>query len=137
MARPENRVYVGVLSLAMVSELAGSGKLKILALAGSRRAPSAPDIPTAAELGFPELVLVGGHGLFARTSTPPELRDRVVQEVREALNEPTAAQRIANLGFVLQATAPDEFAAFLDRETERVADLVRHLGPKARARNTQ
>ena len=61
----------------------------------------------------------------------------MVQEVREALNEPTAAQRIANLGFVLQATAPDEFAAFLDRETERVADLVRHLGPKARARNTQ
>jgi tripartite-type tricarboxylate transporter receptor subunit TctC len=68
---------------------------------------------------------------------PPAPRDRVVRDVREVLNEPTQAQRIATLGFVLRATGPDEFAAFLDRETERVAALVLQLGPKARARNTQ
>jgi tripartite-type tricarboxylate transporter receptor subunit TctC len=131
----ENRIQVGVLSLAMVSELARNGKLKILALVSSRRAPSAPDIPTATELGFPELVLFGGHGLFARTSLPPELRARVVRDARDVLNEPTEAQRVANLGFVLRATGPDEFVAFLDRETERVAALVRQLGPRARGRN--
>lgn len=133
----ENRIQIGILSLAMVSELARSGKLKILALASSRRAPSAPDIPTAAELGFPELVLVGGHGLFARTSLLPELRAGVVRDVREVLNEPIGAQRIADLGFVMRATGPDEFAAFLDQETVRMAALVRQLGPKARGRNPQ
>ncbi len=132
----ENRIQVGVLSLALVIELARSGKLKILTLASSRRAPIAPDIPTAAELGFPELLAIGGHGLFARTTMPPELRERVVREVRDVLNAPAEAQRIAELGFVLRATGPQEFAAFLDRETERVAALVRQLGPKARARST-
>lgn len=133
----ENRIQVGVLSLAMVSELARQRKLKILALVSSRRAPSAPDIPTATELGFPELILFGGHGLFARTSLPPESRARLLRDAREVLNEPLAAQRIASLGFVLRATDPDEFGAFLDRETERVAALVRQLGPKARGRNPQ
>jgi tripartite-type tricarboxylate transporter receptor subunit TctC len=75
----ENRIQVGVLSLSMVKELARDGKLKILALVSSRRAPSAPDIPTASELGFPELALFGGHGLFARTSLAPELRAQVVR----------------------------------------------------------
>jgi tripartite-type tricarboxylate transporter receptor subunit TctC len=133
----ENRIQIGVLSLAMVSELAREGKLKILALVSSRRAPSAPEIPTAAELGFPELVLFGGHGLFARTSLSAESRARVVRDAREVLNGPAAAQRISNLGFVLRATEPGEFEAFLDRETERVAALVRQLGPKARGRNPQ
>jgi tripartite-type tricarboxylate transporter receptor subunit TctC len=133
----ENRIQVGVLSLAMVSELAREGKLKILALVSSRRAPSAPEIPTAVELGFPEVVLFGGHGLFARTSLPPASRAGVVRDAREVLNEPGAAQRIASLGFVLRATEPDEFETFLDRETERVAALVRQLGPKARGRSPQ
>lgn len=131
----ENRIQVGILSLAMVGELAQSGKLKILALASSERAPRAPDIPSAAELGFPELVVVGGHGLFARTTMQPELREQVLRDVRDVLNEPEAAARIAKMGFVVRATDPSEFSAFLERETERVDMLVRKLGPEARARN--
>jgi tripartite-type tricarboxylate transporter receptor subunit TctC len=130
----ENRIQVAVVSLALVLELARSGKVKVLALASSGRAPIAPDIATGAELGFPELLAVGGHGLFARTSMPPELREQVVRDVREVLTAPAEARRIAELGFVLRATGPAEFAAFLDRETDRVAALVRQLGPKARAR---
>jgi tripartite-type tricarboxylate transporter receptor subunit TctC len=133
----ENRIQVGVLSLAMTSELAREGKLKILALASPSRAPGALDIPTAAELGFPELIVFAGHGLFARPGISPEVRERVLRDMREVLKEPATAQRVVNLGFVLRATGSDEFAAFLDGETSRVAGLVRRLGPRARARTTQ
>jgi tripartite-type tricarboxylate transporter receptor subunit TctC len=131
----ENRIQVGVLSLALVIELARSGKVKILALTSQGRAPIAPEIPTATELGFPELSTFGGHGLFARTSMPPEQRERVLRDVREVLTAPAEAQRIAELGFVLRATGPREHAEFLERETDRIAALVRELGPKARARS--
>ena len=130
----ENRIQVGVLSLALVIELARSGKVKILALTSQGRAPIAPEIPTATELGFPELSTFGGHGLFARTTLAPELREQLVRDARDVLNTPAAAQRIAELGFVLRATGPQEHAEFLERETDRIAALVRELGPKARAR---
>ncbi len=133
----ENRIQVAVLSLGMVSELARDGKLKILGLASTQRAPSAPDIPTAAEQGFPELTLTGGHGLFGRTTLPLEVREGVLRDLREVVNAPTAAARIASLGLVLRATGPGEFTAFLDRDTEEIAALVRRLGPKARPRTTQ
>jgi tripartite-type tricarboxylate transporter receptor subunit TctC len=132
----ENRIQVAVVSLALVAELARNGKVKVLVIASAGRAPIAPDIPSAAELGFPELVTVGGHGLYARTGIAPEMREQLVRDAREVVTAPAEAQRIAELGFVLRATGPQEFAAFLDRETNRVAALVRQLGPKARARNT-
>lgn len=133
----ENRIHIGVLSLAMVNGLAQNGKLKILALASSRRAPIAPDMPTASEAGFPELLVVGGHGLFARTSMSLELRDQIVRDVREVMSQPPAAERVTTLGFVLRLSGSAEHQAFLDVETERVAALVRKLGPKARARVIQ
>jgi tripartite-type tricarboxylate transporter receptor subunit TctC len=131
----ENRIQVAVLSLPLVGELARSGKVKILALASQGRAPIAPEIPTATELGFPELITFGGHGLFARPTLAPELREQLLRDARDVLNTPATAQRIAELGFVLRATGPQEYAAFLERETDRIAALVRELGPKARARS--
>lgn len=133
----ENRIQVAVLSLGMVGELARDGKLKILGLASTQRAPSAPDIPTATEQGFPELTLTGGHGIFARTAMPLEVREGVLRDLREVVNESTVAARIESLGFVLRATGPEEFASILDRNTEEVAALMRRLGPKARLRITQ
>jgi tripartite-type tricarboxylate transporter receptor subunit TctC len=130
----ENRIQVGVLALAVVNELARSGKVKILALTNQGRAPIAPEIPTATELGFPELIIFGGLGLFARSTLAPELREQLLRDARDVLNAPAAAQRITELGFVLRATGPQEHAEFLERETDRIAALVHELGPKARAR---
>jgi tripartite-type tricarboxylate transporter receptor subunit TctC len=129
----QNRIQIGVLSLALVRELARSGKLNVLALASRERAPAEPTIPTAAELGRGELLVLGGHGIYAHDAMPAPLRDRIAQDVLEALADPALAARIAELGFILRPQAPTAYRAFLASETQRMQALIHGLGARVHA----
>ena len=133
----QNRIQIGVLSLALVRELARNGKLNILALASRERAPAEPTIPTATELGRGGLLVLGGHGIYARDTMPAPVRDRITQDVLEALDDPALAARIAELGFKLHPEAPAVYRAFLASETQRMQALVLALGAKAHTPNAR
>ena len=78
----EGRISLVSTGLVPLLPLARAGKVNILALTNRDRSPAAPDIPTATELGFPDLAAAGFQGFFGWHDMPDALRDRIAADVR-------------------------------------------------------
>jgi tripartite-type tricarboxylate transporter receptor subunit TctC len=129
----EGRVHVAVVPMAFALGQIRAGKVKALAVTNSMRTPAAPDIPTAAEAGYPSIAFGGLLGLFGPRDMPFVLRDRIAADVRTLLKEPDIAQRLTNFGLVARGTTPAEFEAILDEQRAKWAAiaLAHDIKPKA------
>ncbi|MFM1988158.1 MAG: hypothetical protein RJA99_1115 [Pseudomonadota bacterium] len=107
------------------------GKLRALALAGDRRWPSLPELPTVAEQGFPGFMTGSWQGVLAPAGTPAAAIARLAAEFEKALAVPEVSQRLTAQGAEPRTGPPAEFAAFLKADTERWAQLVKETGIKA------
>lgn len=86
------------------------GRLRPLAVLGAERSDVLPDVPTYAELGFPEMGTGGWFGIVAPAGTPPQVVQRLNDAVRKATADPTFQKRAAEAGGTLMVNSPDEFA---------------------------
>ena len=84
----EARVQIYEAALAIVQPQIQAGKIKVLALTNSARAPVVPEIPTVAEAGFPGLTIDGLSGLFGPARMPIELRERIAADIRAVSTDP-------------------------------------------------
>ena len=128
----EGRVQVAVVPMAFALGQLRAGKIKALAVTNSMRTPAAPDIPTAAEAGYPDISFGGLLGLFGPRDMPLALRDRIAADVRAFLQEPDVAQRLTNAGLVGRGTTPAQFAEILDEQRAKWAAIARehNIKPK-------
>ncbi len=106
-----------------------TGKLRMLAVAGERRHPDYPDVPTLEEAGI-KGVDGGPHfGLYAPAGTPRRVIERLNGEVQKVLNEPVVRERFAALAIDMAGPmTPDAFAAYVKAESERYSKLIPGLG---------
>ena len=95
------------------------GRLKALAVGSPVRLPVLPDVPTLAELGFPEANLVSTFGLFAPRGLPPERLQLINAIVNEALRQPEIRTRILDVSNLPTGGSPADFAARIAKERER------------------
>jgi tripartite-type tricarboxylate transporter receptor subunit TctC len=98
-----------------------AGKIKAYAVTAKARTPAAPEIPTAAEAGYPMEVSMW-HGLWAPKGTPPEIITRLNAAVITALQDPDIRRRLEDLGQDIPTAAemaPATFAAFQKEEYAR------------------
>jgi tripartite-type tricarboxylate transporter receptor subunit TctC len=130
----EDRVQVYSSALAIVRPQVEAGKIKLLAMADSVRAPSEPNVPTIAEAGYPSLVLDGLVGLFGPPGMPLELRERIAADIR-AVADSTVADRLALTGQIMNIGGPQEFAKSVDEQRAEVASFAAELGIKPLAGN--
>jgi tripartite-type tricarboxylate transporter receptor subunit TctC len=121
----EGRIEVFLSALATVLPQVGGGKIKVLALTNRERAPALPDVPTAAEAGFPTLQYDGLVGLFANSEMPIELRDRIARDVRAVIADPSVAMRIAATGQIVSPGTPTEFANSIAEQQASFAVIAR------------
>lgn len=75
-----------------------AGKVKVLAVSGSKRIPLAPDVPTFVELGFPQLGVNGWFGVIARAGTPPDLVKRVAEDIGKVVALPDVRAKLIRGG---------------------------------------
>jgi tripartite-type tricarboxylate transporter receptor subunit TctC len=123
----EGRVQVYEASLAIVRPQMQSGKIKELAVVNTVRAPTLPDLPTAAEAGFPGLTLDGLVGLFGPSDMPLELRQRIASDIR-AVADKTFEDRLTTTGQLMNIGGPDEFGKSIDAQRAQVAAYAKELG---------
>ncbi|HEX4041741.1 MAG TPA: tripartite tricarboxylate transporter substrate binding protein [Xanthobacteraceae bacterium] len=123
----EGRVQVYEASLAIVRPQLQSGKIKLLAVTNQVRAPSAPDVATAKELGYPDLTFDGLVGLFGPAGMPVELRRRIAKDFA-AVADDAIKQKLEATGQILNVGGPEEFAKSIDEQRTAVADFAKQLG---------
>ncbi len=123
----ENRVQVYEAAYAIVRPQLESGKIKQLAIVNSMRAPNLPNLPTAAEAGYPALTIDGLVGLFGPTGMPLELRQRITSDIR-ALADKTIEDRLTTTGQLMNIGGPEEFGKSIEEQRAKVAAFAKELG---------
>jgi tripartite-type tricarboxylate transporter receptor subunit TctC len=83
---------------AQIIELHRAGRMRVLAVTSPTRLTTAPELPTAVELGLPEMVVRGSIGLLAPASTPPDIIEQLAQATRTAVAEPGFQQLMVDAG---------------------------------------
>ena len=110
--------------------LAKSGKLRALAVAGARRSPLAPELPTIAESGLPGYEMSGWFGTVAPAGTPAAVVAVLNREYVRALHVPEVRERLEGYGFEVVGNTPEEFASRMRSESQRLARVIRESGAK-------
>jgi tripartite-type tricarboxylate transporter receptor subunit TctC len=113
-------------SLSVVLPHVKSGRLRALGVTTSTRVPMLPEIPTIAESGVPGYEAVQWAGLVAPLGTPRPIIDKLHKESTAILRENT--ERLAGEGFVVVASTPEEFAAFMKSETTKWGLVAKAAG---------
>jgi tripartite-type tricarboxylate transporter receptor subunit TctC len=123
----EDRVQVYEAALAIVRPQLQSGKIKLLAVTNSVRAPTEPNLPTVAEAGYPALAIDGLVGLFGPPGMPLDLRQRITADIR-AIVDKTIEDRLTTTGQLTNVGGPEEFGASIDEQRAKVAAFAKELG---------
>lgn len=119
-----------VVTLTEVLPLAKDGKLRMLALTSTQKAPSAPDVPLVTELGYPKLVAENFVGLSAPAGFPPGAQEKLHKVMAEVLADPKIVERLGNLGFVTKPMSSAEFTAFVAAQVQAFQAPVKASGAK-------
>ncbi len=122
-------VMVATVSLALPHVRAG--RVRALAASSARRIAAMPELPTIAESGVPGYDFSTWYGLLAPAGTPRTIITRLNDETGKILDEPETRERFAGDGIEPMKSSPAEFAAFLARDVERWAKVVKATGLRA------
>lgn len=126
------RIQVLSTSLAVVQPLAQAGRIKVLLVTSRQRAPSMPDVPTAAEAGYPDLAFDSLGGVFGPRGMPDQEREQIAADFRKVADaHPDIAARLGNTGQILTIEGPAEFAKSVQEQRDKIAALAKILGVKA------
>ncbi len=110
---------------------AQAGKLRGLAIGGSRRVSTMPDVPTFGEAGFTGFALDSWIGAYAPARTPQAIIDAWSQALREVTRLPDVATRLVGFGFEPLGNTPPEFLASYKADFPRVEELIKAAGVTA------
>jgi tripartite-type tricarboxylate transporter receptor subunit TctC len=116
---------------AQVIEFHRSGKMRVLAVTSPTRLVAAPELPTAAELGFPGMTVTGSIGLLAPAGTPIGIIEQIAQASRTAVAEPAYKQMLIDAGIEPTLDSnPEKFRGSLAADVALWTPVVKALGLK-------
>ncbi len=124
----EGRIQIYGAAYAIMRPQVEAGKVKVLALMNKERAPALPNVPTAAEAGYPSLTLDGLVGLFGPRKISPELRDRISADFIEAAADKSIGSKLTATGQVVRPGKAAEFAAEIEEQRNRVTAAAKAIG---------
>ena len=124
------RLQLQIDLLAVGDPFMQSGKVRALASTSAQRSPLAPHLPTAQELGIP-YTWTGWQAIVAPAGTPRPIIDRLNQEVRKALADPDLVRKLNAQGNDAAPSSPEELAALIASDGDRMGKLIREAGIKA------
>jgi tripartite-type tricarboxylate transporter receptor subunit TctC len=106
------------------------GKLNALAVTSSKRSPALPNVPTLAEAGVKGYDAMTWYAVWAPSSTPTDIVNRMNAEIIKALNSKELKDAWANMGADSGMGTPDVMAKLVDSEIKKWAKVVKDSGAK-------
>jgi tripartite-type tricarboxylate transporter receptor subunit TctC len=115
-------------SLPSAIGIVKDGKVRALAVTGTKRSNIFPDLPTVAEAALPGFEAALRYGIVAPAGTPRPIVDKLNAALRQALADPDTIARIARDGTEAVPSSPEEYAADIDREERKWSEVVKRAG---------
>jgi len=112
-------------NLPAVVSFRQAGKVRVLAVADTKRSPVLPDVPTMAEAGAPGVVSIVWNGLLMRQGTPPAVVQRLNTELRAILESPDFRRPLEAQGYEVLSSTPAEFETLLRKDLAAMATTVK------------
>ena len=125
------QVQMTFLDLPVILPQIKAGNLKPIALGARERAKQAPDVPTTAEVGMPELLIENWYGMIGPAGLPRDILDKINRVAVEAMSDPNVKDKLADQGLTLVPQTPEEFRAFIVAEAAKWSNVVKKAGLEA------
>ena len=108
-----------------------AGKMVPLAVTALKRSALAPEVPSVAELGYPQLESLAWIGLGAPAALPTEVVDRITSETMRGMRRPEVRELLGRQGFDVVAGSPQEFSRWIQAESAKWTRVIRASGATA------
>ena len=122
------QVQMVFLDLPVLLPQIKAGKLRPIAVGSPQRVASAPDVPTTAEAGMPNLLTENWYGMVAPAKTPSQIVAVLNKAAVEAMKDPEVVSKLASQGAILVGDTPDQFRAYIASETKKWATVIKDAG---------
>jgi tripartite-type tricarboxylate transporter receptor subunit TctC len=117
-------------NLGSITQHVKAGKMKLLAVTGSARDPSVPNVPTLTEAGIPGIEVYSWQAFVAPKGLPANVKARLQPALVAAIRNPDTVKKFADQGFEVVGNSPAEFDKFLADEVARWKQVVEQGGIK-------
>jgi len=124
------QVQMGIFDVPILLGHIRNERLRALAITSAHRAESLPDVPTTAELGYPNVTSDNWYGLIVPAATPAEVQKRVNAVAVAALKSPAVVAQYAKIGGVASPGTQEDYAKFLAAEQAKWSKIVHDIGFK-------
>jgi tripartite-type tricarboxylate transporter receptor subunit TctC len=122
------QVQMTFLDLPVILPQIKAGNLHPIALGTKARSPLAPDVPTTAEVGMPEVLADNWYGMVAPAATPKDVIAKLNKITTEAMSDPNVKDKLADQGLTLVPQTPEQFRAHIVSETAKWAKVIKDSG---------
>jgi tripartite-type tricarboxylate transporter receptor subunit TctC len=101
------------------------GKVRALAVTGSKRSPELPDVPSMAEAGFPEVNTQLWSGFFVAANTPPAIVAKLEATLRRAITDPGVSEKLKGMAVNPGGGTSDEFRKMIDADIQNYVAIIK------------
>ena len=122
------QVQMTFLDLPVILPHIRAGTLRPIALGAPARSPTAPDVPTTAEVGMPDLLIENWYGMIAPAGTPPSIVAALNRIATAAMADQAVKEKLADQGLMVAGDTPEHFRGFIDAETRKWAKVIKDAG---------
>jgi tripartite-type tricarboxylate transporter receptor subunit TctC len=122
------QVQMTFLDLPVILPHIKAGSLRPIALGARERAPTAPEVPTTAEVGMPDLLIENWYGMIAPGGTPPAIVAALNKIATAAISDPGVKEKLADQGLTPVGDTPEHFREFIGSEAEKWSKVIRDAG---------
>jgi tripartite-type tricarboxylate transporter receptor subunit TctC len=122
------QVQMAFLDLPVILPQIKAGTLRPIALGAPARSPLAPDVPTTAEVGMPDLLIENWYGMIAPGGTPEKIVAELNRITNEAMADPGVKAKLADQGLTVAGNTPAHFRSFIESESRKWAKVIKDAG---------
>jgi tripartite-type tricarboxylate transporter receptor subunit TctC len=122
------QVQMAFLDLPVLLPHIQAGTLRPIALGARQRAPTAPDVPTTAEVGMPDVLSENWYGMVAPAKTPANIIATINRAANEAMADPSVKEKLAEQGLTTAGGTPGHFRSYIEAETRKWAKVIKDAG---------
>jgi tripartite-type tricarboxylate transporter receptor subunit TctC len=126
------RVQLIATGITLLLPQVASGRGRFLMVPNRDRSPLAPDVPTAAEAGFPDLTFNAVNGLYGGRDMPETVKAKIAADVRAVASDPAVAERLKPTGAVMRPGTTADFVAAIEEQRAKVAAVAETLKSKSK-----